>query len=146
MITTYGLQVVDINSLLSRLVYIDVETGKIVKTSPVQVIRNRTIIDTENGFAAVAGENVTENQAIRLVILDKENMEIISQTEEDVAPNAVLIEDDNYLYTVVETASGNVISVKLVQLKKAPDSIVRSGSSALPSKITSLKTKQLPNA
>ncbi|MEE0999547.1 MAG: P83/100 family protein, partial [Treponemataceae bacterium] len=95
MVTTYGLQLVDNSNLLSKLVFLDVETGKIVKSSPVQVIRNRSIVSTGNGFAAIAGETAGENQAIRLVILDPENLEIVSQTEEDVAPNAVLVSADN---------------------------------------------------
>lgn len=109
MVTTYGLQLVDSSNLLSKLVFIDVETGKIVKSSPVQVIRNRSIVSTEEGFAAIAGDT-GENQAIRLVILDEEYLEIISQTEEDVAPNAVLISDNDYLYTVVKSTSGYVIA------------------------------------
>ena len=109
MITTYGLQLVDSSNLLSKLVFLDVETGKIVKSSPVQVIRNRSIVSTGNGFAAIAGDT-GENQAIRLVILDSENLEIVSQTEEDVAPNAVLVSADNYLYTVVKSTSGYVVA------------------------------------
>ena len=109
MITTYGLQLVDNTNLLSKLVFLDVETGKIVKSSPVQVIRNRSIVSTGNGFAAIAGDT-GENQAIRLVILDSENLEIVSQTEEDVAPNAVLVSADNYLYTVVKSTSGYVVA------------------------------------
>ena len=109
MITTYGLQLVDNSNLLSKLVFLDVETGKIVKSSPVQVIRNRSIVSTGNGFAAIAGDT-GENQAIRLVILDSENLEIVSQTEEDVAPNAVLVSADNYLYTVVKSTSGYVVA------------------------------------
>ena len=109
MITTYGLQLVDNSNLLSKLVFLDVETGKIVKSSPVQVIRNRSIVSTGNGFAAIAGDT-GENQAIRLVILDSENLEIVSQTEEDVAPNAVLVSADNYLYTVVKSTSGFVVA------------------------------------
>ena len=109
MVTTYGLQLVDSSNLLSKLVFVDVETGKIVKSSPVQVIRNRSIVSTGNGFAAIAGDT-GENQAIRLVILDSENLEIVSQTEEDVAPNAVLVSADNYLYTVVKSTSGFVVA------------------------------------
>ena len=109
MVTTYGLQLVDSSNLLSKLVFLDVETGKIVKSSPVQVIRNRSIVSTGNGFAAIAGDT-GENQAIRLVILDSENLEIVSQTEEDVAPNAVLVSADNYLYTVVKSTSGFVVA------------------------------------
>ena len=109
MVTTYGLQLVDNSNLLSKLVFLDVETGKIVKSSPVQVIRNRSIVSTGNGFAAIAGDT-GENQAIRLVILDPENLEIVSQTEEDVAPNAVLVSADNYLYTVVKSTSGYVVA------------------------------------
>ena len=110
MITTYGLQLVDSSNLLSKIVFIDVETGNIVKSSPVQVIRNRSIVSTGEGFAAIAGETSGANQAIRLVILDKENLEIVKQTEEDVAPNAVLVSADNYLYTVVKSTSGYVVA------------------------------------
>lgn len=110
MVTTYGLQLVDSSKLLSKLVFMDVDTGNIVKSSPVQVIRNRTLVATDNGFAVIAGETSGKNQAIRLVILDNENLEIQMQTEEDVAPNAVLTYVDNYLYTVVKSNSGYVVA------------------------------------
>ena len=110
MVTTYGLQLVDSSKLLSKLVFMDVDTGNIVKSSPVQVIRNRTLVATNNGFAAIAGETTGKNQAIRLVILDNEDLEIQMQTEEDVAPNAVLTYVDNYLYTVVKSNSGYVVA------------------------------------
>lgn len=110
MVTTYGLQLVDSSKLLSKLVFMDVDTGNIVKSSPVQVIRNRTLVATDNGFAVIAGETSGKNQAIRLVILDNEDLEIKMQTEEDVAPNAVLTYVDNYLYTVVKSNSGYVIA------------------------------------
>jgi hypothetical protein len=110
MVTTYGLQLVDSSKLLSKLVFMDVKTGNIVKSSPVPVIRNRTLVATNNGFAAIAGETTGKNQAIRLVILDNEDLEIQMQTEEDVAPNAVLTYVDNYLYTVVKSNSGYVVA------------------------------------
>lgn len=110
MVTTYGLQLVDSSKLLSKLVFMDVDTGNIVKSSPVQVIRNRTLVATDNGFAVIAGETSGKNQAIRLVILDNEDLEIQMQTEEDVAPNAVLTYVDNYLYTVVKSNSGYVVA------------------------------------
>ena len=110
MVTTYGLQLVDSSKLLSKLVFMDVDTGNIVKSSPVQVIRNRTLVATDNGFAVIAGETSGKNQAIRLVILDNEDLEIKMQTEEDVAPNAVLTYVDNYLYTVVKSNSGYVVA------------------------------------
>lgn len=106
----YGLKLTDDSKLLSQLVVVNASTGSIVKSSPVRAIRNRTIVDSDNTFIAIAGDSgSSSNEAIRLIVIDKETMEMVAQSNEDVAANAMLVEDSNYLFTVIQT--GNDYSV-----------------------------------
>ncbi|MCQ2573058.1 MAG: hypothetical protein MJ182_04100 [Treponema sp.] len=97
---SYALNLVDEAQLLSRIVKLSSEDGTIIKDSPVTTIRNRTIYETSEGFIAICGENAM-NGAIKLVILDKDSLEINSETEETVTENSMLIKDGDDFYCVI---------------------------------------------
>ncbi len=98
----YGLKAVDELGILSSLVKMNAETGSVIKESPVTVIRSRTIYEVQEGYIAIAGTNI-KNGAVKLVILDKENMEIIKEGADDVAETSVLVQDGNDFYCVVKS-------------------------------------------
>lgn len=100
MTAEYGLVITDQSNMYSRLVKFSAETGEIMKNSPVTVIRNRTIFKTSKGYLAIAGEE-GENKAIKLVLLDTENMEISSQSQLDIAGDSVLVQNGSDFYCVV---------------------------------------------
>lgn len=103
--TAYGLQVTDKIEMLSKLVLVNTDDGTIVKSSPVTLIRNRIVYPEGDGFVAIAGKAISlpnSNEAIKLVILDKENMEIINQSNEVVSPLSVLVENNNNYYCVIQ--------------------------------------------
>lgn len=110
MVTTYGLKLVNPKDMLSALVLVDTKTGKMVKESPVQVIRNRTIYFANDNYVAIAGQNTSGNTAVKLVLLDKTNMEIIAQSIEDVSENSVLAYNDGYFYVVVKSGTNWIIA------------------------------------
>lgn len=133
----YGIVLTDEKEMLSRLVKFNRENGEVVKNSPVTVIRNRTIYKGDEGYIAVAGENV-KNGAIKLVSIDPETMEIASESENYIAADSVLVQDGSDYYCVVDEKGsyyvakfGSDLSLKLkseIQVKACtPITITDSG-------------------
>lgn len=98
--SSYGIVLTDEANILSKLVKFNSETGEIIKSSPVTVIRNRTIYKTPDAYIAIAGEN-EGNGAIKLVLIDIETMEIFAESEETVSDTSVLVKDGSEYYCVI---------------------------------------------
>ena len=96
----YGLHLVDSGGLLSAVVKVSNQNGQILKESPVQLVRARTMFHAADGIIAIAGENAG-NRTVRLVVLDLANMEIVRQSEETVSESSVLAVDGSNNYYVV---------------------------------------------
>ncbi|WP_147612589.1 P83/100 family protein [Treponema pectinovorum] len=99
--TVYGLRSIDELGVMSSLVKMNAQTGNVIKESPVTVIRSRTIYDTGENYAAIAGTNLG-NGAVKLVLLDKENMEIKKESDETLSETSVLTENSGFLYCIVK--------------------------------------------
>lgn len=97
----YGIVLTDEKKLLSRLVKFNTKTGEIIKSSPVTVIRDRTIFKEGENYLAIAGEN-SGNGSINLVLIDSDKMEIVSQSEQNIAADSVLIQDGSDYYCVID--------------------------------------------
>ena len=120
--SVYGLRAIDDLGVLSGLVRMNTDTGSVIKESPVTVIRSRTIYETSAGYIAIAGTNIG-NGAVKLVILDKENMEITKESEETIAENSVLVEDGGNYYCVIQDGTNFVLgkfSADVQNLLKSP--------------------------
>ena len=76
--TAYGLKLSEDKEMLSTLVKMDADTGRIIKESPVTVIRNRIVYPEGENFVAIAGKT-GGNATVKLVTLDGTNMEIIGE-------------------------------------------------------------------
>lgn len=99
--TVYGLKLVDEKELLSAIVKINKDTGKEIRTSPVKVIRNRTVFLSGNNFVCIAGTK-DGNGAVKLVLIDKDNLEITGESQEKVYENSVLVSDGKDFYCIIE--------------------------------------------
>ena len=92
--TLDGIVIVDEENLLSRLVKFNSDNGEIIRTSPVAVIRNRTIFEVgsegSEQFISVAGDNAG-NGTIKLVLMDQDNMEITRESNETLSEDSVLV-------------------------------------------------------
>jgi len=99
--TVYGLRAVDELGVLSGLVKLNANNGKVIKESPVTVIRSRTIYDSGDSYLAIAGTNIG-NGTVKLVLLDKENMEITKESNETISENSVLVENGGNYYCVIK--------------------------------------------
>ena len=97
----YGLKITDQKEKLSAMVLVDTKTGRTVKESPVTVIRNRVVYLSGKDYMAVAGKT-GGNAAVKLVKLDAQNMDIIAQSEEELAADSVLVKEGEFYYVVVQ--------------------------------------------
>ncbi|MBQ4379344.1 MAG: hypothetical protein II821_09150 [Treponema sp.] len=96
----YGLKNVDDAGVTSQIIKMNPQDGTVTKESPVKVIRARTVYEDEKGFIAVAGTNVG-NGAVRLVQIDKKNLEIAAESAEKLSEFSVLVEQGgNYFCTL----------------------------------------------
>ncbi len=107
--SVYGLRAIDDLGLLSALVRMNANTGDVIKESPVTVIRSRTIYETLDGYIAIAGITAG-NGTVKLVVLDKENMEIAKESTETVAENSVLVQDGDSYYCVIQEGKNFVVA------------------------------------
>ena len=96
----YGIILSDEKNVLSRLVKFNKETGEIIKSSPVTVIRNRTVYKTGDSYLAIAGEN-SKKGAIKLVLIDLETLEISAESNETISEKSVLVKDGNDYYCII---------------------------------------------
>ena len=107
--TEYGIILSDETEQLSRLVKFNKETGEIIQSSPVSVIRERTIFKGTENYIAIAGEN-SGNGAIKLVTIDPETMEINGETDLAVSQDSVLIQDASSYICVTDENGSNYVA------------------------------------
>ena len=93
------------------------KTGALVKTSPINVIRERELIPVENGFVAIAGEE-GENHTIRLVLIDNVDLEIQKESEDVVSPQSVLVYNGGSFYVVVKEGISWVVAKYSANLER----------------------------
>jgi len=102
------LRVVDEANLLSELLILDLNTGKLIKTSPLNTIRGRSFLETPDGLMAIAGKK-GGNGAIRLVLVNQETLEIAVQGTDSIAESSQLIQKGNDFYAVIEEPKGGFV-------------------------------------
>lgn len=96
----YGLKNIDDLGVMSELVKMNADEGTVIKESPVSVIRSRTVYEAASGFVAIAGTNIG-NGAVKLVLLDKDSMEITKESNETLFETSVLIQEGSSYYCVI---------------------------------------------
>ena len=98
--TAYGLKLSEDKDLLSTLVKMDADTGRIIKESPVTVIRNRIAYQEGENFVAIAGKT-GGNATVKLVTLDGTNMEIIGESAQTIAEDSAIVTHNGFYYAVI---------------------------------------------
>ncbi len=129
-----GLRILDKESGLSTIVKLNADTGLVVKTSPVTVVRGKTILpvnddlasgqtgDSSLKYMAICGEN-TGNAAIKLCLLDSSTLEITKESQEILSENSVLVQQGSDYYCVIKDSSNFVVAQydkNLNMVKKSP--------------------------
>lgn len=97
----YGLKNLDDLGVACTLVKMNTDTGKVMKESPLSVIRGRTVYEDDESFIAVAGTNIGKG-AVKLVSIDKETLEMISESKELLSELSALAMRDGYYYCVIQ--------------------------------------------
>lgn len=97
----YGLKNVDDLGQTSEIVKMNSDNGSVIKESPVTVIRGRTVYEDGDNFVAIAGSNFG-NGAVKLVLIEKENLEIAAQSAETLSELSVLVEKEGSYYCTVQ--------------------------------------------
>ena len=101
MTTEFGIILSDEANMLSRLVKFNIETGEVVKNSPVAQIRNRTVYKDGDGFIAIAGENSGKG-AVKLVTISPDTLEISGESDNTIAEDSVLVKDGSDYYCIID--------------------------------------------
>ncbi|MGP1586897.1 MAG: P83/100 family protein [Treponemataceae bacterium] len=98
----YGLKLTDQKEKLSGIVAIDADTGRIIKSSVIDVIRSRVFYPIGDKFLCIAGKN-SGNGNVKLVLIDKENLEIIDESETILSEESVLVNSGMNYYAVIKS-------------------------------------------
>ncbi|MBO5137380.1 MAG: hypothetical protein J6B81_02660 [Spirochaetaceae bacterium] len=110
----YGLEIID--NEFSRMVKLNKTNGVVMQESPVTVIRGRTLLPADENYMAIAGKT-GGNAAVKVVLLDTQYMEIISESTEYASEQSVLVQDGNDYYAVIQDSNGWVLGKYNSQLK-----------------------------
>ncbi len=102
--SVYGMELTNDESMLSGLIKVNTKTGEVIKSSPVTYIRNRTMFQAGQNFVAIAGEN-KGNGTVKLILLSPDTMEIVKESEETVAEESVLVQDNGEYYCIIQNGS-----------------------------------------
>ncbi|MBQ9206400.1 MAG: hypothetical protein IJ158_06760 [Treponema sp.] len=141
-----SLFIADEKNKLYSLMTVNPKTGTVVKKSPLKQIREKTIYPVQNIsfqkddgtnavfaelFLAVCGVNDSKS-AIKLCLIDSENLEIQKESTETLSENSPLLQlGDSYLVIVSENGKNYLASYdKNLTLKKKSD-VAINGSSPL---------------
>ena len=92
-----GLRVTDESELLSEILLLNTSDGSTLKTSPINSIRNRTLVDSGDAYMAVAGKNDT----VKLVLIDRYTLEVTKESAETIAAESMLAKSNNDYYAVI---------------------------------------------
>ncbi len=101
MTSEFGIILSDEANMLSRLVKFNVETGEVIKNSPVAQIRNRTVYKEGDSFIAIAGEN-SKKGAVKLVTISPDTLEISAESDNTIAEDSVLVQDGSEYFCVID--------------------------------------------
>ena len=95
------LKVVDPGSMLSEVVLLDLKTEKPLKTSSLNTVRGRVLIEGTDSLIAIAGSK-SGNQMITLVGINPRTLEMTKQATVPIAEQSLLIQVDDSYYAVIE--------------------------------------------
>lgn len=98
----YGLKVIDTDKFLSKLVLLDLKTEAELRTSSIDTIRGRTLYLAGNNLLAIAGSK-SGNAVIALVLIDPRSLEIVKQSNENIAAESLLVKNGNDYYAVIDS-------------------------------------------
>lgn len=103
------LKVVDPSTMLSEIVLLDLRTEKTLKTSSLNTVRGRALIEGTDSLIAIAGSN-TGSQMITLIAINPRTLEMIKQAKVPVAEQSMLVQSSSGCYAVIEQSGKYVLA------------------------------------
>jgi hypothetical protein len=94
------------DSPLGRVVQLNSNTGAELRRSGFNTVNGRTLAFVGGRLLAIAGEN-RGSGVIRLVEIDTDSLEIVSQGNDDIHPNSLLWVNGTDLYAVIVSEEGS---------------------------------------
>jgi hypothetical protein len=84
---------------------VNLATGSTIKTSPLNSIRNRIIVDAGGQLMAVAGKKGGSGD-VTLVLIDPATLEMTKSGTDSLSEESMLVKSGNDYYAVIENDSG----------------------------------------
>lgn len=103
------LKVVDPSTMLSEIVLLDLRTEKTLKTSSLNTVRGRALIEGTDSLIAIAGSN-TGSQMITLIAINPRTLEMTKQAKVPVAEQSMLVQSNSGYYAVIEQSGKYVLA------------------------------------
>ena len=104
----YALRVIDKKTFLSELVLVNLANGELLKTSPLNSIHNRMLIDAGDSIMAVAGKK-GGSADVTLVLINPETLEMTKSGDVSLSESSILVKNGNDYYAVIEKKSGDCV-------------------------------------
>jgi len=101
----FALRMIDPDSPFARLTVIDPASGKELKASVLDTIHARSLLYLGDRIVAVAGKAEGAG-AVRLVILDRDSLEMAAQGEDDIQDQSPIWLQGEDLYAIVNSGDG----------------------------------------
>ena len=103
----YLLQVVDPAAHLGRIVFVDTDSGSLIRASRVNTIHPRSLVDAGDAFVAVAGLAGHPGGA-RLVRFDKTSLEDVADASSEAFPEGMILFSGGVFYAPATSADGRI--------------------------------------
>jgi hypothetical protein len=100
-----GMILPDAASGLGRLARVDAASGRVIRSSAMNTINARTLVQADGKILAVAGEN-RGNSAIRIVEINPATLEMAKQGDDDIHGGSLLWVNGSDLYAIASTSEG----------------------------------------
>lgn len=104
-----ALKIIDPNTMLAEVVLLDLRTEKSLKTSSLNTVRGRMLVEGTESLIAIAGSK-GGNQMITLVSINPRTLEMTKQATVSVAEQSMLVPADNGCYAVIEQSGKYVLA------------------------------------
>jgi len=103
------LKIIDPNTMMAEVVLLDLRTEKSLKTSSLNTVRGRALIEGTDSLIAMAGSNAG-NQMITLVAINPRTLEMTKQASVPVAEQSMLVPAESGCYAVIEQSGKYVLA------------------------------------
>ena len=101
----YLFEVVDSGYPFARIVFVDADSGKLIRASALNSIRARSVVDSGDSYVAVAGREGGTG-AVRLVRVEKASLMAVAEGKTDLFPESLVWKVGDSYYAVAKAEGG----------------------------------------